>query len=113
MINQECSWQHIKNNAQKAVMTKMVLHSLVRNSKYTVSKVLDNKIVIKRSGKGKNQDLTRKTVEKAITKLNQVGQFVKRGKLMSPSVAEETAFVLFHPQLRWSKDGKVIIKLKG
>jgi preprotein translocase subunit SecF len=111
MVKQEIAWQLIKINASKARKTGMIWHSLVDAKEYQVLEISKHKIIIKREDQHKTQDLTENTVIKAIKKFNAQNCKVKRGSLISPTVAEETAFVLFHPNLTWDAVGEYIVEI--
>lgn len=111
MINPENSWELIKINASKALKVSSEWHSLVENKKYTLEAVLNDRIIIKRLSGGYSQELTEKKVLKTIKKFNSNNCIIKRRHLLSPTVAEETALVLFHPNLSWDKHNEYIIEI--
>lgn len=110
MINKNDAWNFIKLNAQKALSTRLVYHSIVDKKAYRVISVENNKICIDRVSGGQNDELTRGNVFKAIEIFNESGGRIKRRTLISPTVAKETALVLFCPYLSWSEDGNYIIE---
>jgi len=111
MIDENTAWDLIRIYALKALRTKMVWHSLVENAPYTLIDVFENYLLIQRLNGGEDKKLTKGRIVNAIKKLNSCNGRIKRGTLISPTVAEETAFVLFHPQLGWSDDGDYILKI--
>jgi F0F1-type ATP synthase alpha subunit len=104
MIDKSTAWQSIKLNAKKAMLTNMEYTSLIEEKQYKITDVQSDAITIYRLKEGTLKKLTRKKVEEAIHKLNQNGGKIKRRTLISPTVAEETTFVLFHPQLNDTKE---------
>ena len=109
MVEPNEAWPLIKTAAIKAMDAKMIWHSLKQKKQYRVHGVGNDRIVIYRIHKGTTQDLTADKIFAAAQKLNQSGGTIRRRTLISPTVAEETAFVLFHPQLTWSEDHKYIL----
>jgi len=109
MIDENIAWVLIKSNALKALQTKMVWHSLIENSPYSLKNVFDDYLLIQRLNGGNDEKLTKGKVISAVKKFNSNNGRLKRRMLISPTVAEETAFVLFHPQLGWSDDGDYIL----
>jgi hypothetical protein len=112
MINPHTAWLLIKSNAVKAMYVNMVFKSLVQERSYKVLNVQDDVIVIQRISGGNNELLSEATVIRAIQALNENNGIMQRRALISPTVAEETTFVLFHPQLTWSPDGNFIIDIE-
>lgn len=80
-----------------------------RNRSIQTIEVADDHLLIQRINGGENQKLTKGKVRKAAEKLLKAGGTIKRRNLISPTVAEETAFVFFHHQRGWSKGGEFII----
>jgi hypothetical protein len=112
MIKIETAWQLIYNNAKKALATQMVYCSLKKNKEYRVLFVESAKIVIERISRGKNGEVTKGTVERAITRFNNNGgKPMKRRTLIEKPVLEETALVLFHPNLSWDETGDYILEV--
>jgi hypothetical protein len=111
MIDIETSWPKIRENAIKALKTGMVWHSLVQEARYRITEVYFNKIIIQRLEGGDDQVLTEAKATKAVADFNELGCRVRRRQLISPTVAEETAFVLFHPELSWDDDNEYIIQI--
>lgn len=111
MIDVNTSWSKIRENAIKALKTKMTWHSLVEQAHYTLIDVFEDRIIIQRSEGRKNQKLTESKVIRAANDFNNSGCRIKRRHLITPTVAEETAFVLFHPQLSWDDDNEYIIQV--
>ena|SRR5690606_11351801 len=109
MFKPKEAWEIIKRNAEKAFHANTTWCSLVEVAPYKLLEVTDEYILIKRLNKGKDQKLTKGKVKKAADKLVKAGGMIKRRNLISPTVAEETAFVFFHHQLEWSADGEFII----
>jgi len=109
MFKPEEAWEIIKQNAEKAKIAKVAWHSPKRGAKYTLVNVLDDKIIIWREDRNTEELLTKCIVEQKVLELINAGGKVKIGKLITPTVAEETTFVLFHHQLGWSKDGEFIM----
>jgi hypothetical protein len=89
----------------------MVWHSLVRAARYRVKEVYMDRITIERLDGGENQELTEARVLKAAYDFYELGCVVRRRHLISPTVAEETAFVLFHPQLSWDNENEFIVQI--
>ena len=110
MIDPQTSWQLVKQNAQKAVIANMVWHSLIQDKSYRIKSIDQTNIVIERMSGGEDQILTKERVEQAVVDFNTQNCRVKRRHLISPTVAEETAFVLFHPDLTWDTDGDYIVE---
>lgn len=108
MFKPEEAWEIIKRNAEKAKIAKVVWHSPKRGAKYSLVNVLDDKIIIWREDRNTEEILTKAIVEQKALELINAGGKVKIGKLITPTVAEETAFVFFHHQLTWSEDGEFI-----
>lgn len=113
MINIETAWKLVRQNAIKALQAKIEWHSIPMAKPYTLKKVLSNHLIIERRGGGANQKLTSFKVAKAIEQFNKSNCKVKRRHLISPTVAEETALVLFHPKLTWSDSGEFIIQINS
>lgn len=57
--------------------------------------------------------LTENRVISAANDFNDQGCVVQRRHLISPTVAEETAFVLFHPELTWDDENEFIIQINN
>ena len=111
MIDVETSWPRIRENAIKALKTGMVWYSLVKEAGYKVKEIYLDRITIERLNGGEDQDLTESKVIKAANNFNKLGCIVRRRHLISPTVAEETAFVLFHPQLSWDDQDEFIVQV--
>lgn len=111
MINPENAWPLIRDNALKALKVKMIWHSLVKDRTYQLKSVLQNSIEIIRTDGGENEFLTSSRVRKAAVDFNNAECKVQRRHLISPTVAEETAFVLFHPELKWDDNNEYIIEI--
>lgn len=107
-INVEIAWLLVKQFAIKAKMTELIYQSLIDKKQYRIINVFEDKIIIQRISGGKNQDLSKNKITKAIELINASNGKVKRSELISPTVAEETTLVLFHPNLTWSSDGSYI-----
>jgi hypothetical protein len=110
MIDPQTAWLIIKQNANKALKTNLQWHSLVQGKQYKLKAVLDDRIVIEREGEGSSEELTSARVFEAANYFNSQNFMVERGTLISPTVAQETAFVLFHPQLTWDEENRYIIQ---
>ena len=110
MIDPITAWEYVKQNASKALKTRMVWHSLVQGRQYRLVEVSEHFIVIQRQDNGLNQELTRNRVIRAVNDFNIQNCVVRRRHLISPTVAEETALVLFHPQLGWDDNNEYIIQ---
>jgi predicted nucleotide-binding protein (sugar kinase/HSP70/actin superfamily) len=110
MIEAHAAWKAIKLNAQKALSTSMVYHSIIEKRAYKVIALEEDKITIARLSGGANDELSKNIVFKAIDKFNKTRGKIKRRTLLSPTVAKETALVLFCPYLSWSEDGNYIIE---
>lgn len=108
MFKPEEAWEIIKRNAEKAFQANTIWCSLVEVAPYKLLDVTDDYLLIQRLDGGNNQKLTEGKVKKAATKLLENGGTIKRRTLISPTVAEETAFVFFHHQLGWSDDKQFI-----
>lgn len=108
MLKPEEAWEIIKRNAEKAYQANAIWCSLVEIAPYRLLEVTDDYLLIKRLNGGENQKLAKGKVRKAAEKLLGAGGRMKRRNLISPTVAEETAFVFFHHQLGWSEDGEFI-----
>lgn len=111
MINPDTAWTLIKDNALKALKTQMIWHSLKQGRQYRLTAVNENNLVIHREGDANHQLLTSLRVRQAAIEFNHNNCLVKRRTLISPTVAEETAFVLFHPQLSWDETNDNIIQI--
>lgn len=112
MIQIDNAWELINNAAKKAMLTQMVYCSLKEQREYRVLFVETNRIVIERKSGGNNGELTKGTVERALTKFNNNGgQPMKRRSLIEKPVLAETALVLFHPNLSWDETGDYIIEV--
>lgn len=112
MIDAENAWMLIRQNALKAVKVNLIWHSLVDEKEYQLLSVGNDRLEIIRESGGDNQPLTKARVIKAGNDFNNAGCRVRRRHLISTTVAEETAFVLFHPDLTWDENNEFIIKLK-
>lgn len=108
MFKPEEAWEIIKRNAKKAFQTNTIWCSLVEIAPYKLLDVTDDYLLIKRINGGERQKLTKGKVKKAAENLLKAGGSIKRRTLISPTIAEETAFVFFHHQLGWSEDGEFI-----
>src|SRR5690606_4860336 len=108
LFKPEEAWEIIKRNAEKAKTAKTIWHSPKRGAKYTLVNVLDDRIIIWREDRNTEAILTKATVEQKALEMIFSGGKVKIGRLVSPTVTEETAFVFFHHQLGWSEDGEFI-----
>ena len=112
MINIENAWQLVSNSAKKAIATEMVYCSMIEKKLYKVKSVEETKITIERKSGGHDGELTKAKVERAIAKFNSNGgKPMKRRTLIEKSVVEETALVLFHPNLAWDETGDYIIEV--
>lgn len=111
MLNPQTAWELIRKNALKALRTNMEWHSLVQDKRYKLRDVLPDRLIIIRLSGGKDQELTEERIIAAVNDLNANNGQVQRRHLISPTVAEETAFVLFHPQLTWDNNGDFIIEM--
>lgn len=109
MIDKNSAWHFVRSNAEKALKTKMVFTSLVEESPYQIIQVEADKISIQRLNTRTVQKLNRKKVEGAIDRINASNGRIRRRTLISPTVAEETTLVLFHPQLTWDETCHYII----
>lgn len=112
MIDPEQAWPLIRANALKAWKVNMVWHSLVKDRTYQLKKVLHDSLEIVRVDGGENKTLTSGRVKRAAVHFNEANCKVQRRHLISPTVAEETAFVLFHPQLTWDENDEYIIEVE-
>lgn len=110
MINPDTAWALIKSNALKALKTQLIWHSLRQGKQYKLIAVHDDHLIIQREGDANPQTLTSARVRQAALDFNRNNCIVKRRTLISPTVAEETAFVLFHPQLTWDDTNENIIQ---
>lgn len=108
MFKPEEAWDIIKRNAEKAIQANTIWCSLVEVAPYKLLKVTNDYLLIQRLNHGKDQKLTKGKVRKSAEELLEAGGTIKRRALISPTVAEETAFVFFHHQLGWSEDGEFI-----
>jgi len=111
MIDSETAWEIVKQNALKGLKAKIEWQSIVHNKRYSISKVLHDKIIINRLSGGQAEELTAPQVKKAIEDFNARDCKVQRGQLILPTVAEETALVLFHPRLAWDRNKEHIIEI--
>lgn len=111
MIDSQTAWAHVHKNAIKASKTGMVWHSLVEGASYTISEIHNDKIIIARLDGGNLQVLSNTKVIKASIDFNKSRCIMPRRHLINPTVAEETAFVLFHPQLGWNETNTHIIQI--
>lgn len=91
----------------------MIYHSLVEKKSYKVLSVHAEKITIARASGGDDQELNKKKTLATIKKFNASVGKIKRRTLISPTVAEETALVLFHPNLAWDAEGSFIMEDGG
>jgi hypothetical protein len=89
----------------------MIWHSLIEGKEYKILQVNNDRIIIQREDQHNPQELTENRIKKAITYFNEQNCKVKRRNLISPTVAEETALVLFHPNLTWYDDPEFIIEI--
>ncbi|MCG9879634.1 MAG: hypothetical protein MH472_03455 [Bacteroidia bacterium] len=112
MIIVENAWELICNAAKKAMLTQMIYCSLKEHKAYRVLLLENDKIIIERKSGGQNGELKKSTVERAIKRFNSNGgQPMKRRSLIEKPVLEETALVLFHPNLSWDETGDFIIEV--
>lgn len=111
MIDPNTAWELVRQNALKAGQVNLHWHSLVHQNEYTIRETFNNQIIIQRVSGGNDETLTSETVTNAIITFNQNNGQMLRGTLISPTVAEETALVLFHPRLTWNGDGSFIIEV--
>ncbi len=95
----------------KGLKAKIEWHSIVHNKRYSIGKVLHDKIIINRLSGGQAEELTAPQVRKAIEDFNTRHCRVQRGQLIVPTVAEETALVLFHPRLAWDRNKEYIVEV--
>lgn len=93
---------------RKLLKTNTIWCSLVENAPYKLLDVTHDYLLIQRLNGGENQKLTKGKIEKTAENLRAADGSIKRRTLISPTVAEETAFVFFHHQLEWSKDDMFI-----
>jgi hypothetical protein len=90
----------------------MVYSSLKDHNEYRVLFIKSGKIIIERKSVGKNGELTKGTIERAITKFNNnCGKPMKRRTLFEKPVVEETSLVLFHSNLTWDETWDYIIEV--
>lgn len=111
MIIQDTAWKIIRQNAIKASLVNTVWRSIVKKSSYRLSDISDEQITILRLDTNTSEVLTKEQVFKAIQKFYTNNCRIKRGTLISPTVAEETALVLFHNNLSWDETGDFIIEI--
>lgn len=112
MIKIETSWELVSNCARKAIATEMIYCSLIEKKLYKVKSVEAAKIIIERKSGGNDGELTKAKVERAIAKFNNNGgKPMKRRTLIEKPVVQETALVLFHPNLSWDETGDYIIEV--
>ncbi|MBS1586871.1 MAG: hypothetical protein JSS82_15150 [Bacteroidetes bacterium] len=111
MIDVDTAWEKVKAGAIKALAVNLEWQSLVHKRRYSVQSVQEDRIVLARKSGGKDEALSRDTVEEAIHLFNANNCFVQRRHLISPTVAEETALVLFHPEMAWDDNGDFIIQV--
>jgi hypothetical protein len=110
MMNPNTAWPLIRQNAQKAFLTNTIWHSIVEKAPYRVIEIDSEYLIIARLNGGDNDKLTSKMVYKAAELFNESNCRIKRRTLISPTVAKETAFVLFHPFVTWDDTGEFIIE---
>jgi hypothetical protein len=110
MIDPKCAWQLLRVNALKAYTVNLIWHSIVQEKQYQILQVLNGRLIIKRQDSHQSQELTEKRIINAIKEFNSRDCKVKRRHLISPTVAEETALVLFHPNLTGDENGEYIIE---
>lgn len=110
MIDPQTAWLFIKQNAEKALKANLQWRSLRKKKVYQLKKILNDRIIIERKSGGGEQQLTEARIIKATNDFNAQQCRVKRRTLISPTVAEETAFVLFHPKLTWDEENEFIIE---
>lgn len=111
MINPDTAWALIRSNAAKAFKTQMIWHSLRQGRKYRLIAVNEDNLIIQREGDANPETLTSARIWQAAIDFNHNNCIAKRRTLISPTVAEETAFVLFHPQLSWDENNENIIQI--
>ena len=111
MINPELAWLLIRGSALKAFKVNLVWHSLVEGNAYQLLSVGNDRLEIIRVSGGDNQILKRARATRAANDFNNAKCRVQRRHLISPTVAEETAFVLFHPNLTWDENNEFIVEL--
>ena len=111
MIDPEMAWPLIRVNALKALKVNMVWHSLVEGNAYQLESVNEDRLVIIRIDAEHKEVLRKSRVLRAANDFKNANCVVKRRHLISPTVAEETAFVLFHPFLTWDDNGEFIIEV--
>ena len=107
MIDSEKAWEIIKRNAEKAQQTKIVFKSLRKRKPYIVKAIKINTIIIQRKKLKSQANLRLKDLMSVSFQELRTKGMIKRTKLAKP-VAKETALVLFHPELSWSRDKKFI-----
>lgn len=108
MFKPEEVWEIIKRNAEKAKKAKTVWHSIKNHHRYSVLDVSEDSISILKIETGEKDSLKLRHIQKAYDVFKKNNR-VSRGKLIKKSVVKETALVLFHPQVVWSKNKKHII----
>lgn len=109
MFKPEEAWDIIKRNAEKAFKANTVWCSPIKIAPYKLLQVTNSSLSIQRLNGGKTEKLTKDKVIEAAEKLLAAEGSIKRGTLISPTVAKETAFVFFHSELGWSSDLSSII----
>lgn len=109
MFKPEEAWKIIKRNAEKAKIAKAVWQSTKDYHRYSVLNVTEKSISILKIETGKGDLLKLRQVQKAYEEFEKKGRKIRRGNLIKKSVVKETALVLFHPQLTWSKNKRYIM----
>lgn len=110
MIDANEAWDSLRVNARKAMSCKLTYKSLVRGRIYEIIDVDENEISIRRISGGEDDTLTKQNVIKAVNWFNSRKCRVRRRKLISLSVAKETAFVLLCSFLCWDDTGSYIVE---
>lgn len=108
MFTPEKAWEVIKRNAEKSKKSRVIWHSIKDYHQYSVLEVSDNSVSILKIDTGKKDSLKFRHVQKVYGAFEKTRK-VLRGQLIKKSVVKETALVLFHPQLMWSKNKTRII----
>lgn len=112
MVDKFLAWKYILSNAHKAMISKLIYHSIIEHKKYQVIGCEETKIIISRLSGGNNDNLTRTRVFDALDRFNQANGVVQRRQLISPTVAKETTLVILCPYLAWDSSGEFIFEVK-
>lgn len=107
-LNVHTAWAVVHDAALKAAAAGTEFQSPVKKRRYCIGSVETTTIEVVCLEPGKPAWLGQKAVARAVSHLNAAGSITGTGTLIN-TAALETAFVVLHPGINWSPDGRSIL----